>query len=166
MISNLFSLKEENCDFIDFIDFNDFVVFIVLIDNNNNNANNDNNTNNVNNKKTNRMQRFVKMLDLIDDPKLIAEYKKTHDEIPAQIVEGIRAVGIASMDLYLLGNRAVMIMECPDDIDVQEAMQKLATLPGQEEWEKRVAKFQQCNPEDSSAEKWQPMTQIFELPQP
>lgn len=110
------------------------------------------------------MQRFVKTLRLVDSAEAIARYKQVHDEIWPEIVKGIREVGISMMDIYLLGNLAVMIMEIGDDIDVDEAMARLATLPRQEEWERYVSEFQQCLPDDNSAEKWKQMECIFRLP--
>lgn len=109
------------------------------------------------------MIRLVKTLHLKDDEKLIAEYKETHDKIWPEIREGIRRAGICCMDIYLLGNLAVMIVELPDDIDPEEAFARLATYPRQQEWEEYVAKFQQCGEGESSAEKWKPMTKVFEL---
>lgn len=110
------------------------------------------------------MQRFVKTLQLVDSPEAIEEYKKVHDEIWPEIVKGIREVGISTMDIYLTGNLAVMIMEVDDNIDVDTAMSRLATLPRQEEWERYVSRFQQCSPDDTSAGKWKQMDLIFRLP--
>lgn len=109
------------------------------------------------------MQRFVKALWLVDDKEAIAAYRHAHDNIWKEIADGIRSVGISSMDIYLHGNLAVMIMELPDDIDVDEAMSRLATLPRQAEWEEYVSRFQQCLPGDTSDEKWKVMEKIFSL---
>ena len=110
------------------------------------------------------MQRFVKIIELQNNPESISGYIKVHNEIPEEIVEGIKSVGISTMDLYIFDNKVVMIMECPDNIDINEAMKKLAKLPGQEEWERLVSTYQVCNPEDTSAEKWKEMEKIFSLP--
>ena len=110
------------------------------------------------------MQRFIKTLRLKENPDTIRLYRKLHDEIPRQITDGILSVGITRMDLYLNGNLAVMVMECPDNLDVEKAMEILATLPGQQKWEETVAQCQECNPEDSSQEKWKEMEKIFSLP--
>lgn len=110
------------------------------------------------------MQRFVKTLRLVSDPDKIKAYRKAHDEIWPEIYKGIREVGISDMELYLDGNLAVMIMEAPDGLDVDKAMEKLAGLPRQAEWEDYVAQFQECQPGDTSAEKWHPMEKIFSLP--
>lgn len=105
--------------------------------------------------------RVLKYLSL--KPGSISEYIGVHDNIPPQIVEGILSVGITKMDLYLYQNHAVMLLECPDELDVEAAMAKLATLPGQEEWENLVSLFQECQPGDTSSMKWHPMNRIFSL---
>lgn len=109
------------------------------------------------------MQRYVNTLRLVDDPEAIARYCEIHDKIWPEILEGILSVGIQTMDIYLLGNLAVMIIEIPDDIDLDEAMGRLAGLPRQAEWEEYVARFQQCLPGDTSADKWKRMTKVFSL---
>lgn len=69
------------------------------------------------------------------------------------------------MEIYLNGNLAVMVMELPDNVNMDEAMSRLATLPRQAEWEECVSKFHQCLLEDTSAEKWKVMDKIFTLQQ-
>ena len=112
------------------------------------------------------MQRFVLTLDLVDDPGLIVRYLEAHRNIWTEIPEGIREVGITGMDIYRDGNRLVMIMQMPDSIDRDAAMERLATLPRQAEWEEFVGQFQQCDPGSTSAGKWRQMNRIFELPSP
>lgn len=109
------------------------------------------------------MQRFVKTLNLVNNPQALEAYRKAHDEIWPEITAGIKEVGITNMDIYLKGNLAVMIMELPDNVDPEQAMNKLAVLPRQAEWEEYVSKFQQCTPGDTSAEKWHEMEKIFSL---
>ena len=41
-------------------------------------------------------------------------------------------------------------------------MARLASLPRQAEWEAYVSQFQGCNPNATSAEKWQMMDKIFD----
>lgn len=109
------------------------------------------------------MQTFVQTLDLVDTPEAIEAYCRIHDEIWPEISEGIRSVGIGRMDIYLSGNRAVMVMEMADGIDFDEAMSRLAMLPRQQEWEEFVGRYQQCDPGSTSAGKWKRMTPIFTL---
>ncbi|MDE5901514.1 MAG: L-rhamnose mutarotase [Muribaculaceae bacterium] len=109
------------------------------------------------------MQRFVLTLDLKDSPEAIARYEEAHRAVWPEILEGIRSVGIAAMDIYRLGTRMVMILEIPDGVDRDAAMARLATLPRQAEWEEFVGQFQQCEPGSTSAGKWREMTRIFSL---
>ena len=80
-----------------------------------------------------RTKRYVQTLDLRDDPEMIREYRKWHSEEFQwkEIRDGIRAVGILEMEIYILGTRLVMIVDAPEDFDWKSAMDKLATLPRQ-----------------------------------
>ncbi len=111
------------------------------------------------------VKRYVQTMELKDDPQLIALYRKAHsrDEAWQEILDGIRQVGILEMDIYILGQRLVMIVETPLDFDWDEAMARLATLPRQAEWEAYVARFQQCASGATSDEKWQMMERMFYL---
>ena len=51
-----------------------------------------------------------------------------------EIRDGIRAVGILEMEIYILDTSLFMIVETPLDFDWDEAMARLATLPRQAEW--------------------------------
>jgi L-rhamnose mutarotase len=111
------------------------------------------------------VKRYCQTLDLKDDPELIAEYRKRHSEAEAwpEILNGIREVGILEMELYILGTRLFMIVETPLDFDWDSAMNKLATLPLQAEWEEYMSIFQVSEPGASSAEKWKLMDRMFHL---
>lgn len=111
------------------------------------------------------IKRYVQYLEISDEPELVAQYRKWHSEEYnwKEVREGIRAVGILEMELYILGSKLVMIVDAPADFQWDEAMNKLATLPRQAEWEAFVAKFQGCSPEARSDEKWQPMERMFRL---
>ncbi|MBQ6752030.1 MAG: L-rhamnose mutarotase [Bacteroidaceae bacterium] len=114
---------------------------------------------------TGRIKRYVQTLELRDDPALIQEYRKWHSKEHhwKEIRDGIREVGILEMELYILGTRLVMIVDAPEDFRWNEAMQRLATLPRQAEWEAFVAHFQGCSAEARSDEKWQMMERMFYL---
>ena len=109
------------------------------------------------------LKRYVQFLEINNDPELIAQYRYWHSEAHhwQEIREGIKAVGILEMEIYMLGNQLVMIVDAPVDFNWDEAMNRLATLPRQAEWEAFVAKFQGCSAEARSDEKWQPMERIF-----
>lgn len=110
-------------------------------------------------------KRYCQMLDLKTDAQLIAEYRRLHSlgVQDKRIRDGIKAVGILEMEIYIRDNHLFMIVETPLDFDWDSAMARLATLPGQAEWEDCVAKFQQCAPGSTSAQKWKLMDRMFYL---
>jgi L-rhamnose mutarotase len=112
-----------------------------------------------------RTKRYVQFLEISNDPELMKQYRYWHSEEHhwQEIRDGIRQVGILEMEIYMLGNRLVMIVDAPADFNWQEAMDRLSTLPRQAEWEAFVARFQGCAAEARSDEKWQPMERMFRL---
>lgn len=111
------------------------------------------------------VKRYCQMLDLKDDPELIAAYKKLHSEEChwKEIRDGIKEVGILEMEIYILENHLFMIVETPLDFDWDAAFAKLATLPRQDEWEAEVGKFQVCEEGATSDQKWRMMSRMFFL---
>ena len=99
------------------------------------------------------VKRYCQTLDLRD----------SQAEAWPEILAGIREVGILEMEIYILGTRLFMIVETPLDFDWDTAMERLNTLPRQQEWEEYMAIFQQAAPGMSSAEKWKPMERMFHL---
>lgn len=111
------------------------------------------------------VKRYCRTLDLRDNAVLIDEYRHRHSEgqIWPAVIEGIREVGILEMEIYILDTRLFMIVETPPDFDWDTAMERLATLPRQQEWEDYMSIFQQAAPGSTSAEKWRPMERMFHL---
>ena len=110
-------------------------------------------------------KRFVQTLTLSSNEEARREYIKWHSPEYSwkEIRDGIKAVGILEMEIYILGTRLVMIVDAPEDFDWKTAMDKLATLPRQAEWEAFVAKLQGCRADARSDEKWQMMERMFYL---
>lgn len=110
-------------------------------------------------------KRYCQTLELKKNPRLIDEYKFWHKDENrwSEIPEGIRAVGILDMELYIYENRLFMIVETPLDFEWDSAFQKLATLDRQAEWEEFMSKFQYTKPGANSAEKWNLMERVFSL---
>lgn len=111
------------------------------------------------------VKRYCRTLDLRDDPELIAEYRRRHSqtEIWPEVMAGIREVGILEMEIYILDTRLFMIIETALDFDWDTAMERLSTLPRQQEWEDYMSVFQLAAPGATSAQKWQPMERMFHL---
>ena len=112
------------------------------------------------------VKRYCRTMQLREgDQKFIDDYRHAHSEgvIWKEIIDGIREVGILEMEIYILDNKLFMIVEAPLDFNWDEAMERLAKLPRQQEWEEYMAIFQQAAPGMSSAEKWKPMERMFHL---
>ncbi|MDE6340652.1 MAG: L-rhamnose mutarotase [Muribaculaceae bacterium] len=111
------------------------------------------------------VKRYCQFIEITDCPDLIAKYRECHDKEHAwkEIIDGIRSVGILEMELYITGNKVVMIVETPVDFEWQAAMNKLSRLPRQAEWESFVSAMQGCNETATSDEKWQLMDRMFYL---
>lgn len=109
------------------------------------------------------MKRYCQILNLKNDPELIAKYCEAHAHVWPEIQAGIRSVGILDMQIFRRGTTLFMICDTVDDFDWIKDNARLATLPRQAEWEAYVAQFQGCDPNAPSTEKWQLMEKIFEL---
>ncbi|MCQ2307745.1 MAG: L-rhamnose mutarotase [Bacteroidales bacterium] len=108
---------------------------------------------------------YCRTLELRNNPELIKEYRRRHEKgnVWQEIIDGIRQVGILEMEIYILGTRLFMIVETPADLDLDAAMNKLATLPRQAEWEAYMSELQDTSANATSDEKWQMMERMFYL---
>jgi L-rhamnose mutarotase len=108
-------------------------------------------------------QRYCLTLDLKDDPKLIAEYKRYHQKIWPEITRSIKDAGIEDMEIYLLGTRMFMIMEVNETFSFDAKSKADQLNPKVQEWETLMWKFQQSLPQAKPGEKWLLMEKIFSL---
>jgi len=108
-------------------------------------------------------RRYCLTLDLKNDPKLIAEYRKYHESVWPEIIASIKQAGIVDMEIYLLGTRMFMIMEVDDKFSFAEKQKMDSANPKVDEWEALMWKFQQSLPEAKPGEKWLLMERIFKL---
>ncbi len=111
------------------------------------------------------VKRYCRFLEIENDPELIRLYRECHGEERhwKEIRDGIRAVGILEMEMYITGRYVVMIVETAPDFDWDSAMTRLAQMPRQAEWETFVSRFQGCSPEASANRKWTMMERMFRL---
>lgn len=108
-------------------------------------------------------RRFCLTLDLKDDPRLIAEYRRYHQKIWPEITRSIKDSGIEDMEIYLLGTRMFMIMEVNESFSF-EAKGKADQLNTRvQEWERLMGTFQKSLPEALPGEKWLLMERVFKL---
>ncbi len=74
-------------------------------------------------------------------------------------------VGVADMEIYLLGTRLFMIMEVKEGFSFEAKARAERENPKVRAWEELMWKFQQALPEAKPGEKWVPMERIFKLEQ-
>ncbi len=109
------------------------------------------------------MIRHCLTLDLADDPELIAEYKRHHENVWPEIVESIRSSGVRDLEIYLLGTRLFMILETNDDFSFEKKAETDRNNPKVQQWEELMWKFQRALPQAKPGEKWLLMDRIFKL---
>ena len=108
-------------------------------------------------------RRFCLTLDLLDDPELIAEYKRYHQKIWPEITKSIKDSGIEDLEIYQLGTRLFMVMEVNEQFSFEAKAKADRENPKVHEWEKLMWKFQKPLPQAKLGEKWILMERIFEL---
>ncbi len=109
------------------------------------------------------MKKYVLTLDLKNDPELIATYKAYHKEVWPEITASIKESGIENLEIYLLGNRLVMLLEAPRSFSFEEKSKKDTANPKVQEWETLMWKYQQALPMAKPGEKWMLMDMIYKL---
>jgi L-rhamnose mutarotase len=108
-------------------------------------------------------RRYCLALDLKDDPGLIAEYERHHQEVWPEITHTIRESGIEEMEIYRAGNRLFMVMEVSDEFSFEAKADADGANPRVQEWEALMGKFQRPLPWVMPGEKWLRMKRIFKL---
>jgi L-rhamnose mutarotase len=109
------------------------------------------------------MPRLCLMLDLKDDPDLIAEYRRYHERVWPEVTQGLRDAGIREMEIYLRGNRLVMVLDTVEGFSFETKLKADAQNPKVVEWETLMARFQQPLANSKPGEKWQSMDLAFKL---
>src|SRR5437868_11800457 len=109
------------------------------------------------------MEKYCLMLDLNDDPLLIAEYEKYHEAIWPEIRESIINAGIEEMEIYRLGTRLCMLMITDDNFSFEKKAAEDAANSKVQEWETLMWKYQRALPMARPGEKWMLAEKIFEL---
>lgn len=112
---------------------------------------------------SNMKRRFCLALELKDNPKLIAEYRRHHREVWPEVTKSIRDSGIEDMEIYLLGTKMVMVIEVNERFSFEGKAYADRSNPKVREWEELMWKFQEPLPQAAPGEKWVQMERIFKL---
>jgi L-rhamnose mutarotase len=109
--------------------------------------------------------RRVLILDLKDDPALIAAYEAHHRPggVPEAVVRSIRATGIEEMEIHRSGHRLVMVMETAEHFDPDAKTAADAADAAVIAWEALMDRFQQRLPWAPPGAKWLEAERIFAL---
>ncbi len=108
-------------------------------------------------------ERYCLTLDLQDDPKLIAEYKRYHERIWPEITASLKQSGVEDAEIYSLGTRLFMILDVNDNFSFEAKALADGANPKVREWEELMWKFQRPLPQAAPGEKWILMDRIFKL---
>lgn len=108
------------------------------------------------------MKRYCLALDLKDNPELIAEYERHHQQVSPHILKSIKDSGVERMELFRTGNRMFMIMEVSDGFSFDEKDQMDKANPMVQTWENLMWKYQQALPFARPGEKWVVMEKFFD----
>ena len=105
------------------------------------------------------------VLDLQDDPALIAEYEWWHwpENIWPEVLDALRARGASELELFRCGNRLVQVLEVDEQSNAVDPNAGGADSSRLQDWEQFMWKFQQALPFAAPGQKWVPMNRVFSL---
>lgn len=105
------------------------------------------------------------VLDLQNDPALIAEYEWWHrpENIWPEVLDALRARGVSELELFRCGNRLVQVLEVDEQSNATYPNAGGADSARLQDWEQFMWKFQLALPFAAPGQKWVPMTRVFSL---
>lgn len=112
--------------------------------------------------------RMCYAVDLEDSAEVIERYKALHRPggPPSAVTQSLRAAGIFSLQIYLIGNRLFMIMEVEPHYDANRKSQADAHIPEVQAWNAMMETMQRALPfaeSEVSTGKWRRMQRIYDL---
>lgn len=111
-----------------------------------------------------KAERYVLTLDLRDDARTIAAYRKHHRAVWPEVLKSLRRVGVRDMEIFALGRRLVMVMETKPGFDRRrDFANHVRSHPRCAEWETLMKTYQQPPPGARAGEVWALMQNVFSL---
>jgi L-rhamnose mutarotase len=105
---------------------------------------------------------IAQVVDLIDDPEIIAKYEEYHRNAWPEVREKQKAIGIERMEIFRSGNHLFMYMTVPDDFDLGQDFKKFKGSPRNKEWNDIMSSYMQKVPQANENELWHVMPLAFD----
>ena len=86
-----------------------------------------------------------------------------HITVWPEIIKSIKEAGIEGLEIYVVGNRLLMIMTVNDTFSFEKKASMDKNNPKVQEWETLMWTYQQALPTAKKGEKWMLMKKIFQL---
>ncbi len=109
-----------------------------------------------------KTRKYYLTLDLKEDPELIREYEKQHQNVWPETLKSFEDAGILSMEIFRWENRLFMVLETVMDFSFADKAAMDLAHEKVQEWEKLMGTYQQRLPGTGEGEKWQLMKNIFD----
>ncbi|NQW20001.1 MAG: L-rhamnose mutarotase [Chloroflexi bacterium] len=90
---------------------------------------------------------IAQLVDLIDDPEIIAKYEKYHRNAWPEVREKQTAMGIERMEIFRSGNHLCMYITVPDDFDIERDFLNYKGTARNKEWNDLMTSYMQKVPE-------------------
>ena len=110
-----------------------------------------------------KMNRFCLALDLVNDPVLIDQYIKHHNNVWPEIIDSIKDSGILDMQIFHIADRLFMIIEVQDGFSFEKKNKMDSQNPYVIKWEELMSSYQKSLPIAEPGEKWTLMEKVFDL---
>lgn len=112
------------------------------------------------------MPTFAMALDLIDDPRVIAQYEAHHRAVWPEVLAALRRTGLADMKIFRSGCHLFMVMTAPEGFDPARAFRDYARDPAVKRWDELMRGLQRPVPHARPGDWWTPIPCVFDLARP
>jgi L-rhamnose mutarotase len=102
------------------------------------------------------------VVDLIDDPEIIAKYEEYHRNAWPEVRAKQKALGIERMEIFRSGNRLFMHMRVPDDFSPERDSRNYVGAARNKEWNDIMSSFMQKVPAAADDALWHEMLLAFD----
>lgn len=106
--------------------------------------------------------RHCLLLDLRDDPSVIAQYDAYHEAVWPEVLDALEASGITDMTIWRRDTRLVMLIETGPDFSFDKLVAGPDAHPRVSEWNALMRSFQKSLP-NAMVTEWQSAKLTFKL---